>query len=439
MGKIISNLHKKYYYFKDVNAKFDATPGTSIGASSNITNNNQLQVGPYDINGNAYKYTNTNAHKLMLDSDVTKKDFVISIGIPSYAEGYDANYCISSTGMDPSQTRSKLKDYRVTQSHHSDEQTGWGGTIENKGAPFIIKGNPNTQVFPYLNQYCLGSTDYNGNGNNWYYWNGSSFANTSWINIPYYYSGGHGSGIETPGRELHVMGWKLYVINYSEDMIDYYDYVASESINSFRATLDQYEYETYGSGFIKNWVDNDPIEDILEVSDLIPYNQVWLKTMGTDNVGSIYNQALTTIGPYLSGKTLLGLELAVVDKTIGTSIVVPFDQGNVTPVIPSNSVNGYQSISTNPYEVDYSPIYIAPEVLTNPSYYYYYGKSWQEYYGMTSAGVPEYGNVNMYGLFYLIPICHYRLNVGKDIHNLAYSTNSLCITMHKMGPAATWF
>jgi len=38
---------------------------------------------------------------------------------------------------------------------------------------------------------------------------------------------------------------------------------------------------------------------------------------------------------------LLGLELAVVDKTIGTSIVVPFDQGNVTPVIPSNSVNGY--------------------------------------------------------------------------------------------------
>jgi len=40
MGKIISNLHKKYYYFKDVNAKFDATPGTSIGASSNITNNN---------------------------------------------------------------------------------------------------------------------------------------------------------------------------------------------------------------------------------------------------------------------------------------------------------------------------------------------------------------------------------------------------------------
>jgi hypothetical protein len=38
----------------------------------------------------------------MLDSDVTKKDFVISIGIPSYAEGYDENYCISSTGMDPS-------------------------------------------------------------------------------------------------------------------------------------------------------------------------------------------------------------------------------------------------------------------------------------------------------------------------------------------------
>ena len=58
---------------------------------------------------------------------------------------------------------------------------------------------------------------------------------------------------------------------------------------------------------------------------------------------------------------------------------------------------------------------------------------------MTNIGLPEYGNVNMYGLFYLIPMCHYCPNVGKTIHNLAYSANSLCITMHKMGPAATGF